>query len=231
DCNSCKACAVGCGAQAIDAAGRIDHRECLHCLDCMILYTDVKGCPPLARERKRREKDGLVLSPIGANGYFIPIHPATVQDQILPKAANGPDPRMPTDPVLPAHKRGDVGLLKWLLLELRDHLWPWSAEGWRSQRALQVAGISLAIAATVSWVVAAMGQLSSGAIIGWWFGWSVYEVLIRLSGRRYVKDGLWWRDTYRVAGVMDMMSYVGFKNLMIGAALFLALQALGLVAP
>ena len=231
DCNSCKACAVGCGAQAIDAAGRIDHRECLHCLDCMILYTDVKGCPPLARERKRREKDGLVLSPIGANGYFIPIHPATVQDQILPKAANGPDPRMPTDPVLPAHKRGDVGLLKWLLLELRDHLWPCSAEGWRSQRALQVAGISLAIAATVSWVVAAMGQLSSGAIIGWWFGWSVYEVLIRLSGRRYVKDGLWWRDTYRVAGVMDMMSYVGFKNLMIGAALFLALQALGLVAP
>ena len=35
DCNSCKACAVGCGAQAIDADGRIDHRECLHCLDCM----------------------------------------------------------------------------------------------------------------------------------------------------------------------------------------------------
>ncbi len=30
---------------------------------------------------------------------------------------------------------------------------------------------------------------------------------------------------------MDMMSYVGFKNLMIGAALFLALQALGLVVP
>ena len=227
DCNSCKACAVGCGAQAIDAAGRIDHRECLHCLDCMILYTDVKGCPPLARERKRREKDGLVLSPIGANGYFIPIHPATVQDQILPKAANGPDPRMPTDPVLPAHKRGDVGFLKWLLLEVRDHLWPWSAEGWRSQRALQVAGISLAIAATVSWVVAAMGQLSSGAIIGWWFGWSVYEVLIRLSGKRYVKDGLWWHDHYRKAGVVDMVSYVGFKNLMIGAALFLVFKSMG----
>jgi NosR/NirI family nitrous oxide reductase transcriptional regulator len=230
DCNSCKACAVGCGAQAIDADGRIDHRECLHCLDCMILYTDVKGCPPLARERKRREKDGLELTPIGKNGYFIPIHPATVADQILPKAVKGPDPRMPTDPTLPVHKRG-VGFAKWLLLEVRDHLWPWSAEGWRSQRALQMAGISLAIAATVAWVVAAMGQLSSGAIIGWWFGWSVYEVLIRLSGRRYVKDGPWWRDNYRVAGVMDMMSYVGFKNLMIGAALFLALQALGLVVP
>ena len=63
DCNSCKACAVGCGAQAIDADGRIDHRECLHCLDCMILYTDTKGCPPLAKERKRREKDAALDPP------------------------------------------------------------------------------------------------------------------------------------------------------------------------
>ncbi|MCK7501551.1 MAG: hypothetical protein MZW92_74655 [Comamonadaceae bacterium] len=38
ECNSCKACAVGCGSLAIDEHGRIDHRECLHCLDCMVLY-------------------------------------------------------------------------------------------------------------------------------------------------------------------------------------------------
>ena len=111
-------------------------------------------------------------------------------------------------------------------LELVDHLWPWSREGWASRRALQVAGFSLAVAASVAWVMAAMGSLSSGAIIGWWFGWSVYEVLIRLSGKRYVKDGPWWRDQYRVAGVMDMLSYVGFKNLLIGAALFLAIKTL-----
>jgi NosR/NirI family nitrous oxide reductase transcriptional regulator len=104
------------------------------------------------------------------------------------------------------------------MLEVRDHLWPWSTEGWHSQRALQVAGFSLAVAATVAWVHGGHGHLSSGAIIGWWFGWSVYEVLIRLSGKRYVKDGPWWRDHYRVASVMDMMSYVGFKNLLIGAA-------------
>jgi len=227
DCNSCKACAVGCGAQAIDADGRIDHRECLHCLDCMILYTDPKGCPPLAKERKRREKDGLEITPIGVNGYFIPIHPATSHaDQISAKAAQGPDPRMPTDPTLPAHKRG-VGFVAWFFLELRDHIWPWSTEGWRSQRALQVAGLSLAVAATVAWGMAAVGSLSSSAIIAWWFGWSLYEVLIRLSGRRYVKDGPWWRDHYRVAGVMDMLSYVGFKNLLIGAALFLALKSMG----
>lgn len=228
DCNSCKACAAGCGAQAIDPDGRIDHRECLHCLDCMVLYTDVKACPPLARERKRREKDGLMLTPIGANGYYIPIQPATVQDQISPKAIGRPDPRMPTDPAWPPHKQ-DVGWFKWLLLELRDHLWPWSAEGWRSQRALQVAGFAISIAAGAAWVAAAAGQLSAGAIIGWWFGWSVYEVLIRMSGRRYVKDGPWWHDQYRVAGLMDMISYVGFKNLMVGAALFLLLQALGLM--
>ncbi len=227
DCNSCKACAVGCGAQAIDADGRIDHRECLHCLDCMILYTDPKGCPPLAKERKRREKDGLEITPIGVNGYFIPIHPATSHaDQISAKATQGPDPRMPTDPTLPAHKRG-VGFVAWFFLELRDHIWPWSTEGWRSQRALQVAGLSLAVAATVAWGMAAVGSLSSSAIIAWWFGWSLYEVLIRLSGRRYVKDGPWWRDHYRVAGVMDMLSYVGFKNLLIGAALFLALKSMG----
>ncbi|CAG1016999.1 Putative electron transport protein YccM [Burkholderiaceae bacterium] len=79
ECNSCKACAVGCGAQAIDADGRIDHRECLHCLDCMVLYTDDHACPPLAKERKRRERDGLPLTPIGRDGYFIPIYPVPAE--------------------------------------------------------------------------------------------------------------------------------------------------------
>ncbi len=226
DCNSCKACAVGCGAQAIDADGRIDHRECLHCLDCMVLYTDVKGCPPLAKERKRREKDGLEITPIGAHGYFIPIHPAKVEDQVSAKAANGPDPRMPTEPVAPWHQAGESAW-KWVAMEVRDHLWPWSSEGWDSQRAMHVLGFSLALAVSIAWLMAALGHLSSGALIGWWFGWSVYEVLIRLSGRRYVKDGVWWRGNYRAASVMDMMSYVGFKNLLIGATLFLALKALG----
>ena len=44
-----------------------------------------------------------------------------------------------------------------------------------------------------------------------------------------MKDGVWWRGNYRAASVMDMMSYVGFKNLLIGAALFLALKTLGLL--
>ncbi len=53
--------------------GQIDHRECLHCLDCLILYTDDKACPPLAKERKVRERNGQPLTPIGKDGYYIPI--------------------------------------------------------------------------------------------------------------------------------------------------------------
>ncbi len=66
---------MGCGSLAIDKDGRIDQRECLLCLDCMVLYTDDHGCPPLAQERKRRTKAGLSLTPIGADGYYIPIKP------------------------------------------------------------------------------------------------------------------------------------------------------------
>lgn len=79
ECSTCKACAAGCGAQAIDADGRIDHRECLHCLDCMVLYTDTHACPPLAKERKQRERAGLPLTPIGRDGYYIPIHPVPAE--------------------------------------------------------------------------------------------------------------------------------------------------------
>lgn len=75
ECDTCKACAKGCGSLAIDRDGRIDPRECLLCMDCMVLYYDDHGCPPLAQERRRRGRSGEVLSPIGPDGYFIPIRP------------------------------------------------------------------------------------------------------------------------------------------------------------
>lgn len=75
ECSTCHACAVGCGSLAIDKHGRIDHRECMLCLDCMVLYTDDHACPPLVKERKQREKAGLPLTPIGLDGYYIPIKP------------------------------------------------------------------------------------------------------------------------------------------------------------
>jgi NosR/NirI family nitrous oxide reductase transcriptional regulator len=221
ECVSCTACARGCGSQAIDARGRIDHRECLHCLDCLVLYTDPRGCPPLGQERKRREKAGLPLTPIGRDGYFIPIEP-------VPRAAPAPadDPGHATEPVAPPHLARERSAA-WLLAEARHHLFPWSAEGWHSQRAIQIAGVGLAVAATLAWVWAWQGRLGAGAIIGWWIGWSVYEVLMRMHGLAFVKEGPWWRTQYRKANWMDMVSYVGFKNLLIGAALFIGLQLLG----
>ena len=53
--------------------GRIDQRECLLCLDCQILYYDDHTCPPLSKERRRRTRAGLPLTPIGADGYYIPL--------------------------------------------------------------------------------------------------------------------------------------------------------------
>ena len=108
-----------------------------------------------------------------------------------------------SEPTLPAHKR-NVGFMSWLLLELRDHLWPWSAEGWRSQRALQIAGLSLAVAATIAWIMAAMGHLSSGAIISisavtalWSASRGVYSIVSGLNSvydvqetRSYIKTRL-----------------------------------------
>ena len=51
------------------------------------------------------------------------------------------------------------------------------------------------------------------------------EARARMASLRFVKEGPWWRHQYRVAKPIDMLSYVGFKNLMIGATLFLALRS------
>ena len=71
--NPCQSCKVGCGSLAIHPGGKIDQRECLLCLECQVLYYDDHSCPPLSTERRRRSRAGLPLTPIGADGYFIPI--------------------------------------------------------------------------------------------------------------------------------------------------------------
>ncbi|MFO1253591.1 MAG: 4Fe-4S binding protein [Inhella sp.] len=226
ECNTCKACAKGCGSLAIDVHGRIDHRECLHCLDCMVLYTDTHACPPLAKERKQREREGQPLTAIDRQGYFIPIVPV---EKLKPIPAEK-DPRAATEPVAPPHLAREFSLA-WLWAEARHHLSPWSVDGWRSAKALQIAGIGLAVAASLAWVFAWQSKLSAAAVVGWWIGWSVYEVLLRKQGMSFVKDGPWWKAHYRAATWMDMIAYVGFKNLLIGAALYLSLQALGRLVP
>jgi len=71
ECETCHACAAGCGSHAIDAKGRIDQTECMLCLDCMVMYYDDHACPPLVKERKQRTAKGQALTRIGADGYFV----------------------------------------------------------------------------------------------------------------------------------------------------------------
>lgn len=205
ECGPCAACAVGCGSQAIDESGRIDQRECLLCLDCQVLYYDTHACPPLAQERKRRTKAGEPLTPIGADGYFIPI---------IPVAAA---PVATARPSLPAF----IGQ------EFFDHLFPWSRKAPQQPRLLLAASLALAVLVTWVWVLGAAGQVGPGIVLGWWLAWSVYELVVRMRCKPYVKDGPWWGRNLRPASWADMASYVAFKNLLIAAALFLIMKGTG----
>jgi NosR/NirI family nitrous oxide reductase transcriptional regulator len=228
DCNSCSACAAGCGSQAIDRDGRIDQRECMLCLDCMVLYTDAHSCPPLAQERKRREKAGLVLTPIGANGYFIPLTSvATVS-----AAAGAParavrssvDPTMPTDRVVPVWQGRSLG--RRLLEEIRHHFWPVApGRSWRAHATAALAGG----AALVVLILAIDGRIPPISVVGAALVLSLWEARERMASLRFVKEGPWWRQRYRVATPVDMLSYVGFKSLLIGAVSLMVLKATGLL--
>ncbi len=80
-CTTCSACAKGCGSLAINPKGEIDQRECMLCLDCMVMYYDEHACPPLSQERKHRERAGLPLTPVGADGHYIPIMPLPAEEK------------------------------------------------------------------------------------------------------------------------------------------------------
>lgn len=207
ECGPCDACAAGCGSLAIDRSGRIDQRECLLCLDCMVLYYDAHACPPLAKERKRRTKHGQPLTAIGADGYYVPLVPVAAAP--------------PSEPPL--------GWLAWLRAEIVDHLFPWSGKFRTHPILIQAAGIALAVLVTWAWLLGAAGKLGSGIILGWWLAWSVYELVVRMSCKPYVKEGPWWHRRFRTASWADMASYVAMKNLLIGAALFLFMQAVGVL--
>ncbi|MGE5471636.1 MAG: transcription regulator [Bacteroidota bacterium] len=118
----------------------------------------------------------------------------------------------------------------WLAHEIEHHLLPWSRAGFRHRKLLQVASLAMAAVVTVVWGLAANGQVRGNLVIAWWLAWSVMEIGVRLAAKPYVKEGPWWGRHYRGAGMMDMICYVSFKNLLIGAVLFLALKSLGLLS-
>lgn len=213
ECTTCAACAKGCTQLAIDSKGRIDQRECLLCLDCMVLYYDAHSCPPLVQERKAREKQGLPLTPIAASGYFEP----------LPAAAR-PAPAMVFTPEGVRPAAAPSGRLS---EELWFHLFPWTADFAREIFAIRAIAVFLAVAVTSAWILSATQQIGPAVMLAWWVGWSVYEVMTRMHYKPLVKDGPWWGRNYRPGTWMDVTFYVATKNLLIAAALFLALQATG----
>jgi NosR/NirI family nitrous oxide reductase transcriptional regulator len=228
-CNSCSACAAGCGSQAIDRDGRIDQRECMLCLDCLVLYTDAHSCPPLVQERKRREKAGLPLTPIGPDGAFIPLTaiidpPAAAATLAARSIRSRVDPTMPTDRVVPTWR--DSSWPRRFLAEVHHHFWP-VAPG-RSWRAHATAATAAAAALSVL-LLAIEGRLPPISVIGAALVLSLWEARERMASLGFVKDGPWWRQDYRVATPVDMLSYVGFKNLLIGATSLMMLKALGLL--
>ena len=224
ECATCHACQAGCGPEAIADDGRIDPRECLLCLDCQVLYYDAHACPPLVQERKQRHKAGLPLTPIAGNGYYIPLKvvaaaPAETLQATTWRAA---------DPLQPSYAR-QGNPASWLLHEVWDHLWPWSRDDFARGRFFQALSVAAAVLVAMVWLLAAAGRLGASVVLGWWVGWCVFEVLVRMQSKPYVKDGRWWGRDYRRATWMDMISYVSFKNLLLAALLFLILHFVGVL--
>ena len=117
--------------------------------------------------------------------------------------------------------------LGWLVAEVWDHLWPWSVKAWSAPTGPSgwfVAGTGRHGGLDTP---AATGRLQSSAIIGWWFGWSVYGSSCAWGGQALQKMALGGSGTAASPVSWDMICYVGFKNLLIGATLFLTLKSLG----
>jgi NosR/NirI family nitrous oxide reductase transcriptional regulator len=69
---SCQLCERGCPVKAIESSGKIVMAECFQCLDCMVDYYDDRRCPPLAKQRKQRERQ-----PIPPMGSPVPVYART----------------------------------------------------------------------------------------------------------------------------------------------------------
>lgn len=208
ECDTCAACARGCSSLAIDRKGRIDQRECMLCLDCMVMYYDMHSCPPLSAERKARLKAGQPLTRIDARGYFEPLTPAAVAPRPPPPVA--------------------LGL--WLRREFFFHAFPWDRNFLREIFAIRAVAAAVVVVVSVAWTLSAAGRIGPAVMLAWWLGWSVYEVMSRMRYKPRVKEGAWWGEEYRSATLPDMVAYVATKNVLIAAGLFLLLNAAGVLA-
>ena len=79
-------------------------------------------------------------------------------------------------------------------------------------RLLQAISLALAVLVTWVWVLGAAGSIGPGIVLGWWLAWSVYELVVRMRCKPYVKDGPWWGRDLRPASWADMATYVGVQE-------------------
>lgn len=208
ECDTCAACARGCSSLAIDRKGRIDQRECMLCLDCMVMYYDMHSCPPLSAERKARLKAGQPLTRIDARGYFEPLTPVAVALRPAPHVALG----------------------RWLRREFFFHAFPWDRNFLREIFAIRAVAAAVVVVVSVAWTLTAASRIGPAVMLAWWLGWSVYEVMSRMRYKPRVKEGAWWGEEYRSATLPDMVAYVATKNVLIAAGLFLLLNTAGVLA-
>jgi NosR/NirI family transcriptional regulator, nitrous oxide reductase regulator len=52
----CRVCANECEIGAIEPSGKINLRECHHCLDCQVTYKNKDKCPPLIKKYRRKPR-------------------------------------------------------------------------------------------------------------------------------------------------------------------------------
>lgn len=108
--------------------------------------------------------------------------------------------------------------------EARHHVLPWSRRFVQRSRAAQAATIAFAIAVTVVWVLGLLGHVRPLVAVGWWVAWSVFEVLVRVNCKPWIKEGPLLRRIRRSAGAGRIASYVLTKNLLIGGVLMLLMS-------
>jgi NosR/NirI family nitrous oxide reductase transcriptional regulator len=222
ECGPCKACAVGCESHAIDQkTGEIDQRECLACLDCVVLYYDDHACPPLAKERKQRQKTGLPLTRVASNGYHIPIVKVAAAS-LKPDADNFTQPTVRH--LLPANSPRRLSVSGWLGAELLD-LFPWRGRLEKQDILANSIGIFLAVVVAWAWLLGAAGKLDPLNILTWWTIWSAYEITVRMQTKPVVREGPWWRRNFRKADWADMAAYVGIKNILLASLLLFIIQS------
>ena len=172
-----KACAGGLRRAGHRRAGRIDHRECLHCLDCMILYTDTHACPPLARTQAARARRGLRCA--HRPRRLLHSHPSGAGRSAGGERLNPMSIRAcPTEPFRPPTRRR-ARRLRLVCAQTWDHLWPWR-RAWRRRiwaappRRRAGAGRDHRLGARTRWVEIAPARSSAGGSAG-----ASYEVLVR----------------------------------------------------